>query len=44
MGLVRWVKDNFEMETCGEMALKRVSAKGVNLRVNQYYTSSTTIV
>ena len=44
MGLVCWVKDNFEKETRGEMALKRVPAKGVNLRVSQYYTSSTTIV
>ena len=38
--LVRWVKDNFEEETRGEMALRRVPAKGINLRVTQYYNSS----
>ena len=42
--LVRWVKDTFEKETLEEMARKRVPAKGVNLRVAQYYNSKTTIV
>ena len=42
--LIRWVKDTFEKETRREMARKRVPAKGVNLRVAQYYNSNTTIV
>ena len=42
--LIRWVKDTFEKETREEMARKRVPAKGVNLRVAQYYNSNKTIV
>ena len=42
--LVRWVKYNFEEETRRKMALRRVPAKGISLRVTQYYNSSVTIV
>ena len=42
--LISWVKDNFEEETCQDMALRRVPAKGISLRLTQYYNSSVSII
>ena len=42
--LIKWVKDNFEKETRQEMALRRVPAKQISLRLTQYYNSTMSII
>ena len=40
VGLVKWVKNNYEKETHKEMILKWVPGKQIALRLNQYYNST----